>query len=213
MCYYRLFVFLGCGHSTFSSTPVSYCANARRQSAAVNKKSSKLPEDEVSPRHSTTPSQTSTVYSSLDHGLQSETADGTASTSTVPAQATGKDIQEGNASSATAPTMEDNMQPCPEGRAHPFHTVRIERICAVCEYERDERLRALESSSSEIRFEPWRWRWKYRGGKDGPAWKHPGEGNGAGSNQRQDVRVSVRGMSAAVGSWIKDWNRKDSGMG
>ena len=151
----------------------------------------------------------------MDHGLlQSHTANATAPTNTLlPVQAASKDIEEHNTSSVRTSTTEDNVQPCAEGRAHPLHTVRLERICAVCEYEREERLRTLESSISEIKFEPWRWRTKYRGGKDGLSGENDGSKLSS-SVRPKDVRASVLGLSATVGSWMKDWaQRKDSGMG
>ncbi|KAF1840017.1 uncharacterized protein K460DRAFT_371983 [Cucurbitaria berberidis CBS 394.84] len=191
MCYYRLFIFLGCGHSTFSSTPVRYCADARTKAVTVERNTGKSPEDEGSSGQSAAPSATSSAN---------------APTHTLPVRTARKDLEECDASSATAAATEDDVQPCTEGRAHPFHSVRLERICAICEYEREERLRALESSVSEIRFEPWRWQGKFRGGRNGPPAK------GTSFIHGQDVRASVLSMSAAVGTWMKDWNRKDSGM-
>jgi hypothetical protein len=60
------------------------------------------------------------------------------------------------------------MQPCKDGRVHPLHTVKLERmICADCVNARDQRLHAIESNSAEIRIEPSRWQWKYHGQSGG----------------------------------------------
>lgn len=55
------------------------------------------------------------------------------------------------------------LQPCDEGRVHPLHTVRLERVCADCASARDERLRVLDSTTTEIRIEPNRWQEKRPG--------------------------------------------------
>lgn len=78
---------------------------------------------------------------------------------------------------------------CEEGRVHPLHTIRLERICTLCEHERQERLRLLYSSMGEIRIDPSRWRCKYPGDA-----KKKGDGN-----QRTGV-----GWSVAMGEW---WDR------
>lgn len=71
---------------------------------------------------------------------------------------------------------------------HPIHRVRLERLCAVCEGEREGRLVALEEESGEVRFEPERCKWRFQGaGGDG------GGGSGRGSKAWE--------VGAVVGGW------------
>jgi hypothetical protein len=55
------------------------------------------------------------------------------------------------------------IRPCAQGQIHPLQTRRLERLCAVCQQERDRRLEVLDSINSAIEFEPWRWQFKYQG--------------------------------------------------
>jgi hypothetical protein len=143
MCNYRLYIFLGCGHSTSSATPVSYCANA----TGVAKYT--IEDDASSTQPTAELATTNTgVALDLDAGSPPE-----------------PNITDQNQSSAPEPLpalAPKYTQPCGEGLIHPLHTRRLERMCTGCTGARDERLRALESIAGEIRIDPQRWQEKYR---------------------------------------------------
>jgi hypothetical protein len=241
MCHYRFYIFMGCGHSTSSSTPVSYCKDAvklgrdrvdgeggeptaKATAELGNAKEAEPPEEPIVESRFVS----SKLVADLDTAAQPEVTE--IAQDELPAQDdqptarlvedTNKTLQYHakeasspeepigelqNASSklaldvATAPyptvtqpaqnsqpiaqlventdttpkkptrkrrpsPKKTEMQPCKNGRVHPLHTVKLERmICAVCATERDERLLAIESNSSEIRIEPSRWKWKHHG--------------------------------------------------
>ena len=89
------------------------------------------------------------------------------------------------------------MKPCGEGRVYPLHTFKLEHICPVCANERDERLRKLDEVIDEITFDSAKWRWKYHGDQ---------KGKDKSGEKKADAGWSV---GAAVGGWMKEWNRKE----
>ncbi|KAH7399380.1 hypothetical protein BKA66DRAFT_451676 [Pyrenochaeta sp. MPI-SDFR-AT-0127] len=201
MCYYRLFIFLGCGHSTFSSTPVRYCANAKIKGTAGQQQ--RAPRfTSRSPCHSATSSSESNVYSRPEF---SNTA--TLSNISSPCHTTDSMVEPPNEINTRGETVtRGDDQACSIGHVHPLHTIRLEHLCAICDWEREERLRALESSTSEIRFEPWRWQCKYRGSNTVPHIRKHDKSKGEVHDGRASV---VWGVGATVGGW---WKRKDSGI-
>jgi hypothetical protein len=208
MCYYRLYIFAGCGHSTFSETPISYCQNARTKtkknsistmkqhkdvtpaagdegpiesdSKSRDSQMTLVPDDELierterrsicrdSPQSSRSiieigedktqhpsPAPTTDVFQSPN------TDDGTAPSHTSMPTI----IPKAKTSSPNRPGLDTHTieLACEEGRVHPLHTIRLDRMCAVCEQEREERLRLLYSSMTKIRVDPSRWYCKYQG--------------------------------------------------
>jgi hypothetical protein len=241
MCHYRFYIFMGCGHSTNSSMPVNYCANAidlgKRHTQDISTPTVPTAEPESAINEvaldlaiTSEPPVTQTIQES-EPATESENAiSGLALGLATATQSTVTHLSQD--SEPTAPLMKDTnttikeqtrkpkakrkMQPCKDGRVHPLHTVRLERmICAVCVSEREERLRALESNTSEIRIEPSRWQWKYHGQKGGPPLstrnsvleKSPAMGGSVGKHSKVDSGVWMGAMGAmgAVGGMMKDW--------
>ncbi|KAF1932026.1 uncharacterized protein M421DRAFT_416756 [Didymella exigua CBS 183.55] len=83
-------------------------------------------------------------------------------TSTVVSRADSMDPEERR--KARSVEVATTIRPCVHGQIHPLQTRRLERLCAVCQQERDERLKVLDSLKSAIQFEPRRWQFKYQGG-------------------------------------------------
>ncbi|KAH7379362.1 hypothetical protein DE146DRAFT_313146 [Phaeosphaeria sp. MPI-PUGE-AT-0046c] len=160
MCYYRLYIFLGCGHSTSSTMPVSFCATATN---AANLRT----QEEPSPIPAKQDADHNIFESDLDLEAVSESDITEASRNSLGAAQVAEnstvDKPECPASKSNKPWRKSKIQPCDEGRVHPLHTVRLERVCACCAFERDERLRALDSTTTEIRIKPKRWQVKQRG--------------------------------------------------
>jgi hypothetical protein len=212
MCYYRLYIFLGCGHATFSSTPVRHCTNA---TSPINNRAL----EDLSSIQPTTNLKTPSTSVALNLDVESQpdaTAELQVSSSTkLPSQEANhtKDLRK---YIVVNPVNASEPKPCREGQAHPLHTVRLERICAGCAFEREERLRALESFSTEIKFEPNRWQWKYRGNSETLPPKMPiMEGNGnstivsvgadLGVVEQRKVDSGVWTMGAKMNGFLKDW--------
>lgn len=229
MCYYRLYIFVGCGHSTFSETPVRCCANARTKAEKTSRSILIQPEDlatggegfqgsgrkgrdsqvtlvpdddsiERTNKTTTCEDSSQNLYSNIQttHNKTLHTylvrtvdvlftpkADGRTA---WPHTASPVMTSTAKTSPSIAPALETNrIQPtCEEGRVHPMHTVRLERMCPLCEHEREERLRLLYSSMREIRFDPARWHVKYQGDV-----KKQGDGN----------QQTGAGWGVAMGGW------------
>jgi hypothetical protein len=141
MCYYRLFIFNGCGHSTVSETPVRYCKDTRTRTASTQEGagSTTRSRSHLRGRNTTKPRDTIMTPPTSDPQAPAFI------TPTTRSQASG------------------DLQPCGEGRVHPFHCVRLDRICPECVEEREERLGNLEREIREIRFDPAKWHWKFQG--------------------------------------------------
>lgn len=146
MCYYRLYIFLHCGHSTFSEMPAGFCKAAK--DVTVRFSGSRQ-------RSISTTSNSSSVYSRTD-SMEPEERREPRHVSTTKA-----------------------IRPCAEGQIHPLQTRRLERLCAVCQHDRDRRLRALELLNSEIQF-------KYQGGE---------------SSAQQDEPTQPNNSSLGVATW------------
>ena len=181
MCYYRLYVFLHCGHSTFSEMPVGFCKAAK----------------EVSLRFSSP-------------GRQRES---TISTASDVSRADSMEPEERRKSRAMSATKA--IRPCAQGQMHPLQTRRLERLCAVCQHDRDQRLQVLESLNSEIRFESWRWQFKYQGGSTSVSQRDASKEavfqpeNGS----VWDVGTTFNSLMTGGSSWIKDWKRQEPSVG
>lgn len=211
MCYYRLYIFLGCGHSTFSSTPVRYCVDARTERISVEEEPPESPRNENAPPI-TQSDQTHNPEVPKAHVPERDSTDTLASINTQPTSVASDDTGATSILSIAPPTIKERKIPCREGRAHPFHIVKIERICAVCEYDmeqrlrdRDQRLRALDESINEIKFEDWRWKLKYQGGPPTPLLQKGDRTGTDGTVGTGEAMKSVWRVSAAVGNWVKEW--------
>lgn len=205
MCYYRLYIFLGCGHSTFSSIPVRYCSNARTERNAVGE------TQRISPGNEPTPVEFDELTKSdpsKNQVPERDSIDTLTSSNTQSTSIASEDTGATSIVSIRSPTTKLERIPCREGRAHPFHNVKIERICAVCEYEREQRLRALDASINEIKIEDWRWKLRHQGGPLMPLLQRNDRVETAETVKAGEERSSVRRMSAAVGNWVKEWQRE-----
>ena len=206
MCYYRLYIFVGCGHSTFSETPVRHCKDTQTKSVKKSKSPSTqhedlatggesssgssrkgrdsqmtlVPDDDSNERTDKTTKcgdNSQTLHSAVqtDHNktyhtdllsttdvLLTPNADGRTALSHMTSPTI---ISRARTSPPNPPALEDNdtQSTCEEGRVHPLHTVRLERMCPLCEQEKEKRLRLLYSSMREIRFDPAKWHVKYQG--------------------------------------------------
>lgn len=180
MCYYRLHIFIHCGHSTFSEMPVGFCKAAK----------------DVSVRLSGSPSR-----------QQRESTIST--TSTVMSRADSMNPEEKRKSRSVTATRA--IRPCAQGQIHPLQTRRLERLCAVCQQERDKRLEALESLNSAIHFEPWRWQFKYQGGSTSmQPTKAEETASGAEDRAMWGVTTTLNSLMAGSSGWMKDWKRQES---
>jgi hypothetical protein len=199
MCYYRLYIFLGCGHSTFASTPVRYCANATTLAKNMAREEVSLTQ----PNTQLNTTSTIDVAQKLDTG--SRKTIGESSTTTRLTRR-----ENDNTKGPRKSTKDKEMQPCEQGEVHPLHTVRLEPMCADCALERDARLRALEFISTEIKINPGRWQWKYHGSsQQQPPPRHNVEGptevvEDATPREKVDSGVWTVGTK-----WLRDW--KDQG--
>jgi len=105
-------------------------------------------------------------------------------------------------------SIAQQMQPCNESQIHPLQTRRFERLCTGCQHERDDRLDALDSQKSEIRFEPWKWQFRYQGGS-APA----NEANSYTINGTTwAVTTTLSNLIIGSPGWMRDWKRQDASI-
>lgn len=208
MCYYRLYIFLGCGHSTSSTMPVSFCATA---TDAANLRTREEPGP--APAKQIEDSNNSNPVPSTEAETQPDTSEASRDT-LIAAQAARNsasiELEAPRRSKITKRSVNSNLQPCDEGRVHPLHTVRLDRVCASCAFLRDERLRALDSTTAEIRIEPKRWQEKQRG-KVVTMSQKEGDGRSRSSGGSIGGIASVIGQRIDSGvwtvgaKWMRDW--------
>lgn len=178
MCYYKLHVFLHCGHSTFSDLPVGFCKAAK--DVTVRFSGSRQ-------RSQSTTSNSSSVYSRTDSMWPEEP----------------KERRPSSTSRA--------LRPCNQGQIHPLQSRRLERLCAVCQLERDKRLEALESLRNEICFEPWRWQFKYQGACPTQRKEPPNSPYvEAAVATASGVATTMNSLVTGGSGWIKDWKRQEA---
>jgi hypothetical protein len=193
MCYYRFYIFLGCGHTTTSSTPVRYCANATNPVTSSQ-------QEESSPIRSPVGFNTSDE-SALDLDADSQPTVIQQSLPTAqPNQSANniiKDVMKRISPDLTSPELEA----CGEGRMHPLHTVRVARLCASCAIERDERLQAIDLDSVVFKVGL-----KQRHSK--VIERHQALLLDGGSGERQRKSKVDSGVWTVGTRWMKDWKHQ-----
>jgi len=130
MCYYRYFKFQGCGHTSYSSTPVRYCENAKGTDNTETQTTPEPPKDIVT--------KTTGVVLDLEAGSHPKR------NSQLPSQPP-TETDPAKKRTIIPASRNLNLQPCEVGLTHPLYTRNIETQCGACIRARDERLRALDS--------------------------------------------------------------------
>ena len=210
MCHYRFYIYLGCGHSTFSPKPVSYCAKATTITEGKAQK-------DASPRQPPTELRNASpeVPLDLNEELRPEGAKPPPHRSLLTAPQSPKDkntTRPPKRRRSPTPTRTTKLEPCNEGLIHPLHTVRIETLCPGCADDRERRLEALAMFSTEIKFDPARWQWKYRASGGGPSTKRqhvddhvePAIVGGDAGEAQKGEGGGGRGVWPGA-KWMKDW--------
>jgi len=200
MCYYRFYIFLGCGHHIFSEMPVRYCEDARAKESTESNIC--LSDEKRDNTHNQINGSTKSdgdahvdENSSLpDNGPMGGpecSMAGSPRSSHTNAYTEAVEVKK---KELTTPVI---VKPCGEGRVYPLHTFKLEHNCPVCANERNERLRKLDKVMEEITFDSAKWHWKYHG--DQKAKYGSGE-------KKVDAGW---GVGATVGGWMKGWKGKN----
>ncbi len=174
MCYYKLHIFMHCGHSALSDLPVGFC------------KAAKDPSDEAGV-------------------LQQQKGLTTFNVTSIHSRTDSLDIENRKDPGCVPPNRK--IQSCTKGQIHPLQSRRLDRLCTVCQYERDQRLQNLESLGSAIHFEPWQWRFKYQGGTDLMQQKDPLE-EASGTGNDSTVTTTLRRFVTSNSGWMREWVRQ-----
>ena len=189
MCYYRLYIFLGCGHSTTSSKPVNTCTTT----SIRTKRESKAPT--IASRH-----DSGVFFADSEPHSATEADEECApgpSTHAQP-QPNADTLKLPQSPEEKEPPDEEREQelekggnrPCRERHYHPRQTFRVERLCLHCTLNRQKLLEAV-NTGNEVKFENWRWRVKYL------------------SPVTEESRYTEWGaVGEVMGSWVKDWKTK-----
>ncbi|KAF2788416.1 hypothetical protein K505DRAFT_328935 [Melanomma pulvis-pyrius CBS 109.77] len=147
MCYFRHYLFLGCGHSTSSVKPVRTCANTR------SKRGSETPLAEVSEIQRLGISPTGESAFSLALSVTETPLECAPGPSTPYA-----DTQ--HPKDGTIEEAVEEGEGCKIRLGHPYQSFKIHRMCSLCTQDREQRLVAV-TSGNEVKFEDWRWKVKY----------------------------------------------------
>ncbi|KAF2442083.1 hypothetical protein P171DRAFT_60998 [Karstenula rhodostoma CBS 690.94] len=197
MCYYRLYIFLGCGHTTFSARPVRPCAAVR---------SNRISASQHHQQHADTAQGVALKVPPQAHHPPSTIAAAHAANTTFHTTHPSVTNPSPHPHTDGANNPQDSMTPRPADAAanaecavvltHPFQTLNIHTSCALCLRQRAALLRQLEQGSSTVRFEDWRWKVKYLSPTPEDAW----------------YAAEWKNVGSAMGSWVKDWKVKRDEM-
>jgi hypothetical protein len=200
MCNYRLYIFSGCGHSTFSLKPVSYCTNATHSAKGTV-------EEDITPILQARELETMSTSVTIDLNTVSEPeVTKTLRNSIFINQGATNNTKEQRRPMNPASKRDLEVQLCKDGRVHPFHTRRLECMCTGCAQERDERLRALESILERIKIDPRPPQWKYREeGERLPSKRQDIEDLTLVERNAPAQRKVDSGVWSVGTKWMKDW--------
>jgi hypothetical protein len=220
MCYYRLYIFLGCGHSSFSTNAIRPCAAVR--SKALRELADHdhgyeggMPEEDA-------PSESVPAAHTTSIGLERTTSQTTSSSELnaedfnddiplTPATSVseyGPALPIRSAFSTTTTNAKQSMTkptdspptitwtPCTETHTHPYQTVKLDTTCGPCTRSRAALLAHVESLNPRVRFEDWQWKVKYLS----PV---PEEARFADSVRGTGSALGGVGVRKAMGSWVK----------
>ncbi|KAJ4345587.1 uncharacterized protein N0V89_011720 [Didymosphaeria variabile] len=194
MCYYRLYIFLGCGHTTLSARPVRPCAAVRSKQRSISHpaKVEQGASLKVPPQGSQPPATLPDDVHTADFAAFHTSHDSTRNTSSHPHTEDANTSQEPVTSRLNPEVDAAADEECEDLLTHPFQTLSIHTSCALCLRRRAALLQQLGEETSTVRFEDWRWKVKYL------------------SPTPEEARYSAEwgNVGSAMGSWVKDWKVK-----
>ncbi|KAF2662751.1 hypothetical protein K491DRAFT_772651 [Lophiostoma macrostomum CBS 122681] len=180
MCYYRLYVFLGCGHAIMEDRPLKRCKEVMKRRGIERVEN----EDEST--------------------RETEIAKGESAQSQGPAPLTGEECTPSEAPDAAKRNESEDQDgyTCQARLTHPIQTIRIYQDCLFCARARAQRLHYVEEmeSGNEVRFEDWRWKVKYHSPVPEESkymqqdWGSPGEWSEAMGSWVQGVKGKASGL-------------------
>lgn len=196
---------MGCGHSTFSDAPISYCEKARLRRGKLSR--------DASPRQAPLKAKDTDTGETVDRNTQPGGARPPPATSLLTTPSSPQEKNTSNSPKRRRSPTPTDLKPCRERLIHPLHTVRVESLCSGCEADRADRLNALAMFSREIKFDPNKWKWKYSGGGGGgeqPPTPKKQHVEGEEESETSTVADGERKTKAASGAlasavWLKDW--------
>jgi len=223
MCYYRLYIFLGCGHSTFSADAIRPCAEVRSKilheatDHDYGPKGGMLGKDGSSESfpaaHTTSIAlECTTSQTTSSPGLNAEdkvqqfnddipltpATSVSESGPTFPIKSSSNTTTNAKHSAAKpiGPRPARTWIPCTEVHTHPYQTLKLDTTCAPCTRSRAALLARVESRNPRVRFEDWRWKVKYLS----PV---PEEARFAESVGGIGLEIGGVDVGRAMGSWVK----------
>ncbi|KAH7123913.1 hypothetical protein B0J11DRAFT_325104 [Dendryphion nanum] len=196
MCYYRLYVYIGCGHGVASSSPIRYCRDACRKQRLksffpIFETVTKTNDEQ---RENQAPSDNSDLSVNLDPNAASPTSK---KCSVIPSP------------TSTLPVLPPSrplLGACARQTIHPYQTYNIHNACPVCLRNREVRLEAVQTQN-EIKVEDYRWQVQYMGDSHGASpllGSNTSTKDGRGS---RDIGLGIRrvmgNVAEVMGSWVK----------
>ncbi|KAF1949096.1 hypothetical protein CC80DRAFT_540560 [Byssothecium circinans] len=177
MCYYRVYIFEGCGHRVLSANPVRQCGSAVAAAREVLRRAA---EERTRGRRgrgwrSVAEGGNGGVECGSEGNRQGN--DRIPETTAIPTTRVGQNTSQDQDQGPGATTVSSSQtlvsppppsttttsfaNPCRNIQTHPFQTTIIERTCLLCTQDREYRLHQSASGTPQVRFEDWRWKVKY----------------------------------------------------
>jgi hypothetical protein len=117
-------------------------------------------------------------------------------------------------STTHTPAHDDSS--CTKQLLHPFQSFNIHTLCPHCTHTRAKRLSRVEDGNL-VRFEGWKWKVKYLSPVPEEA-RHVGVGGGGlGIDLGMGMGIGIGNVNVgewgeAMGSWVREWKGKGSGI-
>jgi hypothetical protein len=191
MCYYKLYIFSTCGHSTNSDKPVSICSPLRaKRTSPPQSRHDSMQVDTFAAAQDSNHTKECIPSSSASH----------APTSSSPT----------HNETHSSPDCADRST-CTTKFAHPFQSYRIPSLCLLCESVQKQRLSHLESNNV-IEIDEWRWRIKFLNpvpeGRRWNEWRQAGQMFGSWVKGFEDT--AWKGYPKETGERLRDMDTDTS---
>jgi hypothetical protein len=183
MCYHRLSIFMHCGHSTFSDTPVGFCKAARDVSVRLSGSPSRQQRE-------STISTTSTMISRAD-SMNSEER---------------RKPRSVKATRAIRPCAQSHIHPLQTRRLE-----RLCVVCQQERFKRLEALDAL-SNAIEFEPSRWQFKYQGGSSSMQPTKAEEGASGPEESASIWRVSSTLNNLMASGSGWAKDWKRQESNV-
>ncbi|KAF2636647.1 hypothetical protein P280DRAFT_510304 [Massarina eburnea CBS 473.64] len=201
MCYYKCYIFLGCGHTVLPREPIRACASAKRERSeelrrrAAGERTTRKRVWNRNQGQSPGGMKAHTASTSNAAGEECEKEDRREKNIPVSTKTELDNARTPPSTTSSPPNQETWPKSCETIKTHPFQTTKIHSPCAKCMHLREALLARSESVTPQVHFEDWRWRVTYLS---------PPVSSGEARYSGDGILGLGAGVGEAMGSWVKD---------